>query len=735
MSFQAICDQLPDCPGPQGLAIKAIPRGFTYIQRGLPEFVGPDLSPRQDVEQPTVPSIIIISAAGAVGKSTLARELAVRKRAPIWDLAGAAAVGGNSVSGQMTSAFGFDAVAEVNRLLMTGGLFLIVDALDEARVKANEAGYEAFVDNLVVIAKHTAKTAVVLLGRTQAAETTWLMLQEAGVSVALLSIEPFTRTQAEEYVELRIRHFDDNAAKRIKDHRQPFVEARDLVFNHLERAVGGGDRTLSQGAVREFLGYAPVLETVAVLLAKETNYADFAANLSGRLKAHPARQVDRPLDVLHHVVTRLLEREQKEKLVSNIRALLEPVAAESGWSSWDSLYSPSEQRLRLIGRILKRKFSGVPDMPPALRTQYEEQIEVWLPEHPFLREGVEPANKVFESYLYATWLREHFTEMSKEVEKRISASTYKPSRLLADFYVLLSEQGDSSSVPARHIGLLYDALVAGETESLRIRLSVEAGDPDDDEDVGGASGDGEFELVYAAPDEDDGEQIESRSFKIVEESGVIAFRRQLKDASIVTNGTVSIGGDVDDFEIGPAVDVRCRKLEIHSMGLVVRSGKTRGSDTEAVVLEAAACSQSMSRKPVVRGALQVSWPGAEAYPWSDFAATSRGITDTDERMHAAYRRFSRIVTTLRSHRKGSLARLRDKVEHARILQGRLGEALLANLLKDGVMVLEGKFFHWEPKKADALLKISYDDLRRGRASAELSAYLNRFIGDHPDLFE
>ena len=735
MTFDELCRQLPQCPGPGGLPIIQVPGGFTYIQRGLPEFVGPDLSPRQDINQPKTPSIIIISAAGAVGKSTLAREMASCKCAPIWDLAAATAVGGHSAEGQLLSSFGFGTIAEVNRLLTTGDLFLIIDALDEARVKANEAGYEAFVADLAAMAKHAVGTTFVLLGRTQAAETTWLLLEDAGVSVALLSIEPFTRSQAERYVELRIRSLDERAAKRITDHWQPFVEARDLIFNHLERAVGGGDGTLSQSSVREFLGYAPVLETVAVLLAKETNYADFTANLGDHLKSHPARQIERPLDVLHHVVTRLLEREQSEKLVSNIRPALEPLAAVSGWSDWNRLYSPAEQRLRLLGCVLKCDFQGAPNMPPALRAQYEEQLKTWLPEHPFLREGAEPANKVFESYLFATWLREHLTDMSKEVEKRVSASDYRPSRLLADFYVLLGEQGESDAIPARHIGLLYDALLAGETESLRIRLSVEAGDPDDEEDVGGVGGEGEFELAYAAADEDGEEQSESRTFKNIDNNGLITFRRQLKDAHIVTRGAVSLGGDVDDFEIGPSVDVRCGRLEIHSLGLVVQSGTTRNSGTDAVILEAVECSYSVTRRPLVRGALHVSWPGAEAYPWSEYAAAPRGAEDTDRRMHATYRRFRRIVTTLRSHSKGSLARLRDKVEHSRILQGKLGEALLQDLLDEKVLVVKGKFFHWEPKRADDLLKISYDDLRRRRASPVFSAYLRDFIANHAELYD
>jgi hypothetical protein len=91
MDFQALLDQLPNCPGPNVLPIVESPIGFRYVAHGLPEFVGPDLTLSTEIDQPPTPRIMIISAAGAVGKSTLAKEIAARKQSPIWDLARALA--------------------------------------------------------------------------------------------------------------------------------------------------------------------------------------------------------------------------------------------------------------------------------------------------------------------------------------------------------------------------------------------------------------------------------------------------------------------------------------------------------------------------------------------------------------------------------------------------------------------------------------------------------------------
>lgn len=733
IEFKTLLNQLPMCPGAIALPMKNDPAGFMYIEAGLPEFVGPDLAASDLIKQPSKPKVLIISAAGAVGKSTLANEIACAKRAPIWDLAQAAAVGGNSMTGQLTASFGFELAGQVSAKLMGGELFLIVDALDEARVKANEAGFDAFIQNIAKIARNTNGTSFVLLCRTQTAENTWLLLAEAGVPTSLLSIRPFTREQAELYIEARIQHMDEAAKKLISDHRQPFVEARDLILHLLKRAVGGNGGA-TEDAVREFLGYAPVLETVSVLLGTEGNFQELIGSLTA-MNQEPGGQMNRPLAVLEHVVTRLLERERTQKLLHNIRPVLEEVAKQNGWSNWSSLYSADEQRTRLLGMILGRTFNTCPDMPAAVRAVYEAHLAVWLPEHPFLREGKDPANKVFESYLFAIAMREHLTPMSKDVEQRIAAVDYKPSRLLADFYIMLGEQRGNKVVAKRQIGYLYDSLIAGETADLQIRLSVDAGDPDeDDDDEAGVAAEGEFELVYATSEGEGREQTEVRRFRIEEKDDAISFRRQLKDATIVTCGSVSLGGLSDDFEIGPGVDIRCDKLKIHSTGLVVRGAARVGEKTAPVTLEARNCESRVVRMPLVRGSLTVSWPGALAHPWTKFAGPPTERCD-DARMQKVNNRFRRIVLTLQSHKQGGLARLHDKVENRRVLKGHLGEALLEKLVKDGIMELRERLYHWMPEKANDVLQVSWQDLRNRKISQQMREYFKQFIENNKRLFD
>ena len=342
-AFPAATNHEPLVPGATG--------GLRYVAEGLPEFVGPDLAPSNEIQQPSHAQIVIVSASGAAGKSTLANELALAKKVAIWDLALAEAVGANSMAGQLIQSFGPAGAAKIYARIAAGETFFVIDALDEATMKSNEAGFDAFIRNIATIASTSAHTSFVLFARTQTARDTWLILDDAGIPTSLLAIQPFNREQAERYIDARIKHDKDpSAAKRIQEHRQPFVAARDAILQQLERAVVGDDAT-AEVASREFLGYAPVLETVAVLLAKEKNPHELLTGLQATTGVSTS---DRPLLVLEHVVTRLLRREQVQKVQHNIRPALESTAAAVNWSSWDTLYSEEEQRLRLLGRILQK---------------------------------------------------------------------------------------------------------------------------------------------------------------------------------------------------------------------------------------------------------------------------------------------------------------------------------------------------------------------------------------------
>ena len=85
------------------------------------------------------------------------------------------------------------------------------------------------------------------------------------------------------------------------------------------------------------------------------------------------------------------------------------------------------------------------------------------------------------------------------------------------------------------------------------------------------------------------------------------------------------------------------------------------------------------------GVLSVNWPGCRAYPWTPYATEMARDVENDPRLGLVYRRFRRIAMAFRSHKRGQLARIKDKIEHERVLKGKVGEALLSRLLEDKVL--------------------------------------------------
>lgn len=732
ISFEAFVASLPSCSAPTRFPLSGARDDVLYRTDSLPEFVGPSLSPRTDIADAADPSVIIISAAGAVGKSTLAGQLARQKAAPLWDLSRAKSVGQGSVDGMITQVFGRGPKSsEVYTALREATLFMIVDALDEGRVKVTETAFEDFLRDLGQLASEGSGVKAVLFGRTQVAETAWLLLDDQGVRTAFYTIDPFDEEQAVQYIERRIRRLDQRAATSMDQNPRPFTEARDLLFTRLRDAVRGNRNEQEAAAeIRTFLGYAPVLDAMAIRLVREPNWSKQKQEITESMEAARADSKHHPAAILRQVIEAVLSREHEQKLVSNLKPVLEPLAKATGWSDWAQLYSIDEQCARILARHLDfpTKIGQSLKLPPDLAAPYEEHLSSWLPEHPFLRDGKTIVNVVFEAYLFARALSEDLGGARAAVEARLRQPSYLPTRLLSEFYLLSKSDQDTPEVVPEHVGWLYDSMLSDETPNVRVEFSIDGPDPFDAETSEGPHEvEGEFVFVRNGGPEESSRRIEFKTR--VWERSTITFGRYIKHSLLTLPCEVVVGAGADEFEIGPRVQIACRKLRLNTQALVI-GGKTRAEDpeTNAVVLEAQECQTDVAFKPTVRSIpLRVSWPGSNVFPWTDYSQEQKDPYQPNSEMDAAYRRFRRIVMTLRSHSKGGLARYKDKVDHQRVLKGPLGKDLLARLLRDGIMRLSEEFYYWVPETADRLVGISWHLLRRGETSTTLTAYLQNFV--------
>ena len=329
--------------------------------------------------------------------------------------------------------------------------------------------------------------------------------------------------------------------------------------------------------------------------------------------------------------------------------------------------------------------------------------------------------------------------MTKELLK----SDRLPVRLLAEFY--LEETNPQKQILPEHLGILYDSLLSSESNRSHIRLSVDGPDPlDPDEELDPLSVEGEFEIWPNQTESVSSEVVmplKTIRFSLeINEDSKISFSRYLRNALIVVPCVVELGNNPPDFQLGPAVSITAKTIKLMSDSLIV-GGKSilRPEEDDSVVLEALNCEhQMLKNQPVVfdREKFLVSWPGAESFPWTDFKAEriQEVLGDNDPALHKAYIRFKRIAQTFRSHGRGSLARTQVKIEHRRVLRGALGESLLKRLTDDGILVLKNGFYHWIPEKADSLMGVAWENLRKGDCPDSFRRYLSNFVDKNRHLF-
>jgi hypothetical protein len=90
-----------------------------------------------------------------------------------------------------------------------------------------------------------------------------------------------------------------------------------------------------------------------------------------------------------------------------------------------------------------------------------------------------------------------------------------------------------------------------------------------------------------------------------------------------------------------------------------------------------------------------------------------------------YLKLRRIMLEFRSHKKGGMAKYRDKIEHERVVRNDLGRAVLKQLVSEGVLTKDTKFYYVDSDKLSEVLGTTWQQLRQHRITSELRAFLKR----------
>src|SRR5262249_26453364 len=137
------------------------------------------------------------------GKSMVARNLAHATHGLYWDMS-EIHVGHGTLWGRLAQTFGPDGLGSVMADLMGGTMLLVLDALDEAELRAVGRGFDAFLADLGhLLAVPRRKPVVVMFGRSETIEYVQLML-ESTLSIGRFGIEEFEKPAALEFIDIRL---------------------------------------------------------------------------------------------------------------------------------------------------------------------------------------------------------------------------------------------------------------------------------------------------------------------------------------------------------------------------------------------------------------------------------------------------------------------------------------------------------------------------------------------------
>ncbi len=651
------------------------------------EYVEPFLSVRRgDIEQ--LPDIVLITAAGAVGKTELTNFLSCTNRVPIFDLAINKPVGDYAMTGVLSDIYDFSALKEA---IKEGTNAVIVDALDEGEMKTRDEAFFSFIDNIAtLVPKETKATPFILMGRTNIMNRVYEYLDGGNTTIWLLQIEPFTIEQAKKFLYNQV--IGDDKQK----YTPSYIEIQDYIIATIESFFKSqGEFTTS--TYQNFIGYAPVLQAIGKLLQKNPNYQ----RLLNSLRESQATNVD----LLVKLMEDILYREQS-KVRENLINVISASYPDDIKEEIQQCYSIEEQCLRLLSRCLNYSDSFCEVSDPSFRNEYEKGIQSFMKEHPFWgASGF--GNVVFESFALAT------IATSTKKENRLFAEMYRDLLLKNSFayYPIMNAviKKQKVIISASYFPSLYSSLISQSQSMLQTEVDLEeSGDTpsnlkvsfyNDDQNL-----DDEITLEYQSKDGPFnlgsyiGNASISGSFSVILDNNSTVLRSPI---SLICSEFICKSGEI--ILNCMSQDEKCITIDCNKLVVAVTDDipKLRNNGCELIIY-------------------------SEAHVSHPFASYKRNepISKQDPN-YEKYHKLRAIISQFRAHKKGGdWAKKKDKLDR-RYSQGVGGDTLKA-LIENNILYEEKHLYKLNQTKMREILELTYTEMLNSQINEKVTTFLTSY---------
>lgn len=675
----------------------------------IPErYVWPDL---EIEEAPQRGAVLLVTAPGAMGKSSAARAIASISRAPLIDLA-KLPIGSDSLTGLLTRVLGWGQAPGFVERLRSGRASLVLDSLDEAQLAAGRTHFLAFMRNVAeLVAGAEGRHQVVIFGRRDTMETAFLALTEMGVDSQFAIVAPLTHQQSARLIDLTLDdHVLPSGAHYAthRTHAKPFGTYRDQVLLSMAKALGTSAENV-EAAWQDsgnFLGYPPVLSVLAQHLAVDNPGASLGAALA------PLSQGSWRGQLLRQILEGIMDRESL-KVRTQLSSALGLAVTDP---HMDVVYTREEQVLRLLSH-LSRTTLVVP-LPASLtdsqRAVYEDQIGIFVPDHPFLR-GTGFENVVFEDYVHAFLM----TSPLEGVQGRTAVKewTFRLGPFFAHFVHAMAGQKD--------VGLHDTVAQVSEDIIDELIKSFDAGAQTPSPFVI-TQRQGVLVLVLLDRADADKPRQTTLLFSVNDGSGVLELSSPITRGVVISDGGLVVTSSTDEIEFGPEVFISVEDLELQgkrisvSAGLDAATGEFAGS-TMIIVVNEPQHEPDLKVSAHPPECLAVSWSNPW-HQWRPFLKSSALPADRIDRSLSWQVMFGlrRLLMVFQGSAADEPSLYYERLERFAVGANEVFAAVLQSLQDIGVIVRRGTLYRLQLDRL-ADFGVSYAALRGSRFEETLTA--------------
>ena len=486
--------------------------------------------------------IILFSAPGATGKSALARYISYTKHALLWDLS-MERIANHSFSGMLVESLGNKEFSRFTEGLANGSAVLVIDALDEAELISGRPAVETLLQDLRLAVLNATSPNIILCARTETAHYIkhYYSQEATKLEISQYEISFFEDTNAEDFIKGKI-----GQNHTVTPATAACVKAQ---FAEIKRLLDGDDE-----AIKSFIGYAPVLEALSVFYDEESNTMQLLQK---------TQKADCSAEIFQKIMEHILKREQR-KVVNGIKERCQEEYPD--FDSWDSVYSPSEQLLRLINYVIFEDIDldiyDNAELPKEIKREYHEGIKSFLKDHPFIHifeaangPKVDFTGPAFRDFVLARLMTDEKmnTDCDDYAQCYFSDHSHNvrfPSQLYFDLYEYFSD----GKISLEHFKYLYDAFKAKESAKAYSSVSVEQVED-------------EVFFIFKQDGALKSKKILESEFKAESGKGILPII-QISNGYIDVDIDVQLGSATEDVTISNST-IKCRKIILQAPNVTI----------------------------------------------------------------------------------------------------------------------------------------------------------------------